>query len=67
VGKAAKTSDPDVFYDHYDKALELTDAKKTVTTRKALGLAMTPPKGDEGDGSEGGGTGDGSGSSGAVV
>ena len=75
--KAAKAADADVFYEHYDKALELADAKKTVTVRKALGLASTPPKSyeDDGGGSGGGGggggedsgTGGGSGGTGAEV
>ncbi|UPZ29166.1 DUF4190 domain-containing protein [Streptomyces sp. LRE541] len=66
---AAKTSDVDTFYEHYGRALDLTDAKKSVTTRKALGLESTPPPpyadagsgegdpedGDSGDGGSGGG------------
>ncbi|MEU9788920.1 DUF4190 domain-containing protein [Streptomyces phaeochromogenes] len=64
---AAKAADADVFYEHYDKALELTDAKKTVTTRKALGLASTPPESYEGDSGEDSGTGGGTGGSGAEV
>ncbi|MFE9876255.1 DUF4190 domain-containing protein [Streptomyces sp. NPDC005784] len=57
--KAADAPDVDTFYAHYDKALKLIDPKRTVTTRKALGLATTPPKYDEsgggGSGGEGGG------------
>ncbi|MGW3425175.1 DUF4190 domain-containing protein [Streptomyces phaeochromogenes] len=64
---AAKAADADVFYEHYDKALELTDAKKTVTTRKALGLASAPPESYEDDGSEDAGTGGGTGGTGAEV
>ncbi|MGW6010503.1 DUF4190 domain-containing protein [Streptomyces sp. NPDC055210] len=57
---AAKTSDADTFYEHYGKALDLTDAKKSVTTRKALGLESTPPAYEDGvdDGSDGGSAGD---------
>ncbi|MEU5346719.1 DUF4190 domain-containing protein [Streptomyces sp. NPDC020766] len=65
--KAAKAADADVFYEHYDNALALTDAKKTVTTRKALGLASVPPESYEGDSGEGAGTGGGTGGSGAEV
>ncbi|MDQ1036378.1 hypothetical protein QFZ75_002794 [Streptomyces sp. V3I8] len=66
---AAKTSDANTFYEHYGAALALTDGKKTVTARKALGLASTPPAasyddgGDGGDG-EGGGNGRGEGGDG---
>ncbi|MET9407264.1 DUF4190 domain-containing protein [Streptomyces sp. NPDC002935] len=56
--KAADAPDVDTFYTHYEKAVKLIDPRKTVTTRKALGLATTPPKydegGDNGDGGEGG-------------
>jgi hypothetical protein len=65
--KAAKASDADAFYDHYSDGLELIDAKQTVTTRKALGLVSTPPKGYKDDGSEEAGAGDGSGGSGVEV
>ncbi|MCX4905708.1 DUF4190 domain-containing protein [Streptomyces sp. NBC_00878] len=57
--EAAKAADADAFYEHYGKALELTDAKKAVTTRKALGLASAPPESYEGDESDGGGEGGG--------
>ncbi|WP_406374354.1 DUF4190 domain-containing protein [Streptomyces sp. NBC_00647] len=53
--KAADAPDADTFYTHYEKAVKLIDPRKTVTTRKALGLATTPPKYDEGDASGGGG------------
>ncbi|MFB7247076.1 hypothetical protein CW362_04090 [Streptomyces populi] len=53
--KAAAAPDADTFYAHYEKALKLLDPEKTVTTRKALGLATTPPKGDEGGGAGSGG------------
>ncbi|MFD6548790.1 DUF4190 domain-containing protein [Streptomyces sp. NPDC058398] len=46
--KAADAPDADAFSAHYEKALKLIDPKKAVTTRKALGLATTPPKYDDG-------------------
>nr|WSY52042.1 DUF4190 domain-containing protein [Streptomyces sp. NBC_00886] len=49
--KAAEASDADEFYAHYDKGAELIDPQKSVTARKALGLATTPPSYDENDGS----------------
>ncbi|MFD8738097.1 DUF4190 domain-containing protein [Streptomyces sp. NPDC059618] len=58
--KAAQAPDADTFYAHYDKALKLMAPDRTVTTRKALGLATTPPKEDQG-GSGGSGGEDGSG------
>ncbi|MGW1065822.1 DUF4190 domain-containing protein [Streptomyces aureus] len=58
--KAAKASDADTFYAHYEKALKIIDPKRTVTTRKALGLATTPPEEDTGGGAGSGGE-DGSG------
>ncbi|MFF3329023.1 DUF4190 domain-containing protein [Streptomyces sp. NPDC002888] len=45
--KAAGSTDADTFYEHYDKGYKLTDADKTVTARKALGLATAPPSYDE--------------------
>ena len=57
--KAAEATDIDTFYDHYDTGSELLDADRTVTQRKALGLATTPPSYDpEGGGGEDGGDGD---------
>jgi hypothetical protein len=55
--KAADAGDADTFYAHYEKGVKLIDPHKTVTTRKALGLATTPPSTDEdgGAGSAGGG------------
>lgn len=54
--KAAEASDADEFYAHYDKGADLIDPKKSVTARKALGLATTPPPYDEnGDGGDSGG------------
>ncbi|MHB9859321.1 DUF4190 domain-containing protein [Streptomyces sp. YIM S03343] len=57
--KAAEASDADTFYKHYDKAAKLIDGRKTVTARKALGLATTPPSSGNGsgDGDGGGSTG----------
>jgi Domain of unknown function (DUF4190)/Septum formation len=60
---ASAASDADTFYDRYDAAAELIDSRKTVTARKALGLATTPPSngdegGDEGDSGGSGGGGD---------
>lgn len=57
--KAAKATDADTYYAHYDKASALLDPKRTVTARKVLGLATTPPSG------AGGGAGSGSGGSGS--
>ncbi|WP_369248956.1 DUF4190 domain-containing protein [Streptomyces sp. R41] len=58
--KAAAAQDADTFYTHYEKGMKLIDPKKTVTTRKALGLATTPPPSDEnGDGQDGEGSGTG--------
>ncbi|MEU9186458.1 DUF4190 domain-containing protein [Streptomyces sp. NPDC048484] len=65
--EAAKTSDADTFYEHYGAALILTDAKKTVTARKALGLASTPPasyEDEDEDGNGGGGGGEDAGTGG---
>lgn len=53
--KAADAPDADTFSAHYEKALKLIDPRKTVTTRKALGLATTPPKYDGGGGTGSGG------------
>ncbi|MEU9447771.1 DUF4190 domain-containing protein [Streptomyces sp. NPDC048277] len=57
--KAAKATDADTYYTHYDKGSALLDPKRSVTARKALGLATTPPSYD------GGGSGSGSGGSGS--
>lgn len=58
--KAAAAQDADTFYAHYEKGLKLIEPTKTVTARKVLGLATTPPSsgggGDgQGDGESGGG------------
>ncbi|MEU6196415.1 DUF4190 domain-containing protein [Streptomyces sp. NPDC047061] len=57
--KAAKATDADTYYTHYDKGSTLLDPKRTVTARKALGLATSPPSYDDG------GAGSGSGGSGS--
>ncbi|MFD7813716.1 DUF4190 domain-containing protein [Streptomyces sp. NPDC059785] len=53
--KAAKATDADTFYAHYDKGAGYIDATRTVTARKALGLATTPPTYEEGGSGEGDG------------
>jgi len=58
--EAARAQDADTFYAHYEKGVKLIDPAKTVTTRKALGLATTPPSSDEsGDSAGDGGSGTG--------
>ncbi|WP_063794246.1 DUF4190 domain-containing protein [Streptomyces graminilatus] len=68
--KAAAATDADTFYDHYDTGNALLDADRTVTPRRALGLATTPPSDDapqnRGDGGGSGGSG-GSGNGGERV
>jgi hypothetical protein len=55
--KAAKATDADTFYAHYDRADALLEGRAAVTARKALGLATTPPSRDaDGSGDSGGGT-----------
>jgi hypothetical protein len=69
--QAAEAGDVDTFYEHYDEAIRLDHPDRSVTARKALGLATTPPSYDEGGdsggdqgggrqggGDQGGGTGD---------
>ncbi|WP_327317622.1 DUF4190 domain-containing protein [Streptomyces sp. NBC_01235] len=63
---AEKATNVDGFYTHYDTAYEYVDGASTVTARKALGLATTPPTYDE-DGSGSGGTGGGDSDSGLDV
>ncbi|WP_405887829.1 DUF4190 domain-containing protein [Streptomyces sp. NBC_01136] len=58
--KAAAAEDADTFYAHYEKGLKLIDPRRTVTARKVLGLATTPPSSDGGGGNQGDG-GDGTG------
>ncbi|GGN82484.1 membrane protein [Streptomyces albiflavescens] len=55
--KAAEAQDADTFYAHYEKGMKLIDPEKTVTTRKALGLATTPPAPDRNGGGQDGGEG----------
>ncbi|MDX3458181.1 DUF4190 domain-containing protein [Streptomyces sp. ME02-8801-2C] len=65
--KAAQAADADTFYDHYDAGDKLLDVNRTITARKALGLATSPPSyeqggsGDEGNDGSGGGNGGGDG------
>ncbi|MFI5818183.1 DUF4190 domain-containing protein [Streptomyces rishiriensis] len=55
---AAKATDADGFYEHYETAYGYVDDRYTVTARQALGLATTPPAYDEGsDSGDGGGAG----------
>jgi hypothetical protein len=51
---AAAARDADTYYEHYDQGYEYVDGPTTVTARKALGLATTPPayEEDAGEGSE---------------
>jgi hypothetical protein len=51
--KAGGAADADAFYEHYDRALELTDPQRSVTAREALGLATTPPAHEESGGETG--------------
>ncbi|WP_405772835.1 DUF4190 domain-containing protein [Streptomyces sp. NBC_01538] len=62
--KAAGAPDADTFYDHYDSGEKLLDVGRTVTARKALGLATTPPSNEQGDGTDEGDSGGDSGASG---
>ncbi|MEV0635244.1 DUF4190 domain-containing protein [Streptomyces sp. NPDC050619] len=57
--QAAGADDVDTFYTHYDEALRLEDPTKSVTARKALGLATNPPSYDDGGSGEAGGGGGG--------
>ncbi|GAA2551821.1 hypothetical protein GCM10010398_44090 [Streptomyces fimbriatus] len=43
----ALPDDVDTYYEHYDKGWELIDPHRSVTARKALGLATSPPAYDE--------------------
>ncbi|MCX5423371.1 DUF4190 domain-containing protein [Streptomyces sp. NBC_00078] len=57
--RAAKATDADSFYEHYDRAMVLSTPDTSITARKALGLTMTPPTspgGDDGGGGGGGGS-----------
>ncbi|WP_062641224.1 DUF4190 domain-containing protein [Streptomyces maremycinicus] len=64
---AAKATDADAFYEHYDKAYKYVDGATTVTARKALGLATTVPSYDEDSDSGSAGTGGGDSDSGLDV
>ncbi|MFE9647967.1 DUF4190 domain-containing protein [Streptomyces sp. NPDC006365] len=57
--QAGKADDADAFYEHYEKGVNLTDPKQTITARKALGLATNLPTYYEDENGEGGGTGGG--------
>ncbi|OXS31059.1 DUF4190 domain-containing protein [Streptomyces sp. XY006] len=52
--RASEAADADTYFTHYDTAYAAVDGPATVTARKALGLASTPPvyDEDEGGGSE---------------
>ncbi|MFD5449727.1 MULTISPECIES: DUF4190 domain-containing protein [unclassified Streptomyces] len=54
---ASGAADADTYYEHLDKAFALVEADSTVTARKALGLATTPPVYDEDGGGGGAGAG----------
>ncbi|MGV4887065.1 DUF4190 domain-containing protein [Streptomyces viridosporus] len=45
--KAAQAGDVGAYHDHSDKGWELIDPRRSVTARKALGLATSPPEYDE--------------------
>lgn len=54
-GKAAKATDADSFYAHYDRAGALMEGRAAITARKVLGLAIRPPSDTwDGGGAEGG-------------
>ncbi|MFD1659372.1 DUF4190 domain-containing protein [Streptomyces caeni] len=58
--KAAKATDADSFYAHYDRAGALMEGDAAITARKALGLAVSPPSDlPDGSGDAGGDTGTG--------
>ncbi|MFI5678641.1 DUF4190 domain-containing protein [Streptomyces cellulosae] len=57
--QAAGAGDVDTFYEHYDEAIRLDRPDRSVTARKALGLATTPPPYDDGGGNGDGQDGDG--------
>ncbi|GAA2649881.1 DUF4190 domain-containing protein [Streptomyces vastus] len=59
--QAGKATDADAFYEHYEKGANLTDPKRTITARKALGLATNLPTYYEDENGEGGRTGGGAG------
>ncbi|MFJ3443344.1 DUF4190 domain-containing protein [Streptomyces sp. NPDC086081] len=47
---ASEAADPDTYSTHYEQAYAYVDGPSTVTARKALGLAATPPVYDEDEG-----------------
>ena len=47
--RASAAHDADTYFAHYDKAYGSVDGPATVTARKALGLAATPPASGEGE------------------
>ncbi|MFI8191008.1 DUF4190 domain-containing protein [Streptomyces sp. NPDC085946] len=53
-GKAAGAGDADTYYAHYDEGYAYVDGPTTVTARKALGLATTPPSYEDDGGDAGG-------------
>jgi hypothetical protein len=49
-GRPASTAgDADTYFAHYGRAYGFVDGPATVTARKALGLAATPPVPGEGE------------------
>ncbi|MFE6405916.1 DUF4190 domain-containing protein [Streptomyces sp. NPDC057837] len=48
--RASEAPDADTYLAHYDEAYAFVDGPATVTARKALGLASTPPAYDEDEG-----------------
>jgi hypothetical protein len=64
-GEAARATDVDTFYEHYDRGGSLLEGTAAVAARKALGLAAAPPDHASGGGSgDGGGNGSGDGDGG---
>ncbi|ALV33792.1 DUF4190 domain-containing protein [Streptomyces sp. CdTB01] len=53
--RAAAATDADGFYTAYDRIMVLSAPGRSVTARKALGLATTPPSDGAGDGGRDGG------------
>jgi hypothetical protein len=48
--RASEAADADTYFTHYDRAYAYVDGPSTVTARKALALASTPPAYDEDEG-----------------
>ena len=61
--QAAGATDVNSFYVHYDAAFGIEDPDRSVTARKALGLATTPPSYGDDYGDDSGNTGTGGGAS----